>query len=128
MLLDASVRERKVQSGKPSADRSSAWADVQPSLASDSRDRWGFPLFNADGIFGSSSHQEEVNVTGIARARAGCPMLAGSSAQQKVMQPKAKEEHGCQQATMQKAEVSGQEVKMRHFWRPEKENCGWRKV
>lgn len=78
--LEASNRERKFQSEKPSADRSSTWARVQPSLASDSRDRWGFPLFSAVGIFGSRGHQEEVNVTDIARARSGCPMLADSSA------------------------------------------------
>lgn len=76
MLLEASVRRRKVQSEKPGADRSLPWAEVQPSLASDSRNRWGFPLLSADGIFGSPGHQGEVNVTGPTRARSDCPKLA----------------------------------------------------
>lgn len=63
MLLEASVRGRKVQSEKPSADRRQTWADVQPSPASDSRDRWDSPLLNAHGIFGCPEHHCKVNVT-----------------------------------------------------------------
>lgn len=94
MLLEASVTGRKVQSEKPSVDRSSVWADVQPSPASDSRDRWDLPLLNADGIFRHPGHQGKVNVTGSARVRSGCPKLARSSGQKGIKQLKVKEASG----------------------------------
>lgn len=100
MLLESSVRERKVQSAKASADRNSTWADVQPFLASDSRHRWGSPLFTDDWIYRSQGHQEEVNVTDIAGAKSSC-----LSAQQKVTQLTPKEAHECQEATVPKTVV-----------------------
>lgn len=81
---------RNVPSAKGSADRNSTGADIQPSLASDSWYRWGFPLFSADGIFGSQGHQEEVNVTDIAGAKSSY-----LSSQQRVMWLKAEEARGC---------------------------------
>lgn len=70
------------------------------------RDRWGFPLLSADGVFGSLGHQEKVNVTDPARARSGCPKSVVSSAQQGIRQFIAKAVHGRQQVTMPKEEVN----------------------
>lgn len=79
MLLEASVTGRKVQSEK-------TWAVVQPSLASDSRDRWASHSSMLMGFSGALAIRK--------RAGAGCPKLGGSSAQQEIKQLEGKEAHG----------------------------------
>lgn len=65
----------------------------------------GLPQLGAEGLSGVLA-MEAVNVTGSARAGAGHPALARSSAQQGIKQLKVKVAHGWQQMTMLKAEVS----------------------
>lgn len=113
MLLEASVRDRKVQSENPSADRSLAWAVVQPP---------SHPTAGTDGpltapwwcVFRNPGHQEEWNVTDSTRAGTGCPKLAGSSAHQGIKQPELKEAHRGQKWPCGKWK-SVTRVKVRHL-------------